>query len=559
MDRRTLLAFALLTLILVFFSRVSAPPKQPLGHTAAATSAATPGRPGPQADSGSSSAGSGDRAPAAPVASGTQGAGFHNILTPAGGPQVSFHTKLYDTAISPTGARVPRWVLSGYTDAKEQPADLVADAGPGMLRLSVDGPSGSRDFSETEFQATPTEHDGVKGLSLAAQDSSGAKVRIDFEFPEGRHDMGLKVSLDGFASDQGETFLQLAFCSGIAYPEINPKADRNGAAAVALLGKNQYLKHPLGRTSGSWNTRERGVLQWAGTRSKYFLLAAIPQTPLDGEVVLSRDQGQEAIQSALRLPLERSGPTEYHFTVYAGPMVYRNLEAYGAGLERSVDLGWSILLPFTRLLLRFFRAVHQMVPNYGIVILILSVLTKVLFYPLTKKSVESMKQMQLLKPEIDRVSEKFKDDPQRRNQAMMDLYKKHKVNPVGGCLPILIQMPVFIALYSVLNSSIELRKAPFALWIWDLSAPDKVASIAGFPLHILPLVMAATMFWQQKLTPTDPRQAAMAYMMPAIMTVFFYTMPSGLVFYWTVNNLMSIGQQIWMNRTMQHSRLAEIG
>ena len=117
-------------------------------------------------------------------------------------------------------------------------------------------------------------------------------------------------------------------------------------------------------------------------------------------------------------------------------------------------------------------------------------------------------------------------------------------------------MPVFVALYNVLNSSIELRKAPFTLWIRDLSAPDRVGEILGFPIHILPLVMAATMFWQQKLTPTDPRQASMTYLMPIFMTVFFYTLPSGLVFYWTVNNVMSVGQQIWMNRNMGHQLVA---
>jgi len=138
----------------------------------------------------------------------------------------------------------------------------------------------------------------------------------------------------------------------------------------------------------------------------------------------------------------------------------------------------------------------------------------------------------------------------------MALYKKHKVNPLGGCLPIVVQMPVFIALYNVLNSAVELRKAPFVLWIGDLSAPDRVGVVAGLPIHIMPLIMAGTMVWQQKLTPTDPRQAAMAYIMPIVMTVFFYAMPSGLVLYWTVTNLMAIGQQVWINRSVVQPTVA---
>jgi YidC/Oxa1 family membrane protein insertase len=557
MDRRTLLAFVLLTIILMLFSRVTSPPKRPAPAPATPTTASPAPAQERSSETGLSSSQEGGKV-GGQIGEGNTGRAFRNVLPHTSDGVFPVETKLFRTEVSPHGGRIGRWILSGYTDAREQPADLVAQPGLGMLNLRVDRPEGGLDLGEIDFQATATEEEGAKAVRLEAQDSSGATVRIDYEFPEGRTSAELKVALQGFASERGEAFLELSFPAGISFLERDQRVDHNGAAGIALLGKNQYVRHSLGRGSGGWTEREAGVVRWAGTRSKYFLLAFVPHEPCDGEIVLSRDQGANAIVSRLRVPLERGGPTEYRFTLYAGPMQYQSLQSVGVDLERALDLGWAVLVPFSRLLLRFFRAVHSVVPNYGIVILILSVLTKVLFYPLSKKSVESMKQMQLLKPEIDRISEKFKDDPQRRNQATMDLYKKNKVNPVGGCLPILIQMPVFIALYSVLNSAIELRKAPFALWIQDLSSPDKVGAIAGFPIHILPLVMAGTMFWQQKLTPTDPRQAAMAYLMPAVMTIFFYPMPSGLVFYWTVNNLMSIGQQIWMNRTMKHSQLATL-
>jgi YidC/Oxa1 family membrane protein insertase len=344
--------------------------------------------------------------------------------------------------------------------------------------------------------------------------------------------------------------VQLAFSGGIAHLERDPKLDRLASAGVAQIG-NRVVKKHLGRGAGDWVQRETGVVRWAGVRSKYFLLAVVPKGAPDGEVIMTRVRGDESIATSLRLPLSVDGPTEYEFDLYAGPMQYRALQQFSPGLEKAMDLGWKFIVPFTRLLRAFFHAVHRVVPNYGLVIITLSAVVKLLFYPLTRKSMESMRHMQLLKPEMDKLNEKYKDDAQKRNQAVLEMYRKHKVNPLGGCLPIVVQMPVFIALYNVLNTSIELRKAPFALWVQDLSAPDRVGAVLGLPIHILPLVMAGTMIWQQKLTPTDPRQAAMAYMMPVIMTVFFYAMPSGLVLYWTVTNLMAVAQQLWMNKSIK--------
>jgi YidC/Oxa1 family membrane protein insertase len=159
-----------------------------------------------------------------------------------------------------------------------------------------------------------------------------------------------------------------------------------------------------------------------------------------------------------------------------------------------------------------------------------------------------MRNMQKLQPEIQKIREKHKGDAQRMNKEVMGLYKREKINPLGGCLPLLLQMPVFIALYNVLMSSIEMRRAHFVWWINDLSSPDTVAVISGFAIHLLPILMAITMFVQQKMTPTDPRQAAMTYFMPILMLVFFYGLPSGLVLYWTANNAMTIGQQYLMQR-----------
>ena len=221
------------------------------------------------------------------------------------------------------------------------------------------------------------------------------------------------------------------------------------------------------------------------------------QPGVDAHVGIRRGAGENHIRTEVLLPLNLSGPTEYVVDLYAGPMDYAELARFKVGLEKARDLGWRWVVPVSKLLIKFFQMVHSVVPNYGLCIIILSILVKVVFYPLSRKSVESMRDMQRLTPEMERLYEKFKDDPQKKNQATLELYKKHKVNPLGGCLPIVVQMPVFIALYNVLSSAVELRKAPFGLWIGDLSAPDRVGAVAGLPIHIMPLIMAGTMVWQQ--------------------------------------------------------------
>jgi YidC/Oxa1 family membrane protein insertase len=553
MDRRTLIAFVLLTLVLILYQYMS-PKRQSRPPVATVSTLALRGADTSQTNSGPAPssiapAPSATGGPSVPAADRSQ---FANTLVSPDfiAPPLVIERGVYRAVLDPRGGRFTSWVLAKYTDARESTADLVADPQAGLFQLHLHTPGGDQDLSRTPFQMSTADPEGDPVVTLLAADASGATVQIRYQFPRDRYSTRMRISLSGFPEGGRGSSLELAFPAGIASLERDPKLDQMGAAGAALLGR-RVIKHRLGRGHGNWSEKESGVVEWAGTRSKYFLLAAIPKGSPDGDVILSHQEGSKSIASAVVLALPLEGPAEFEFEIYAGPMHYRELESYGVGLEKAVDLGWRIIVPFSRLLLLFFLAVHRIVANYGVVILILSVLTKVLFYPLTKKSMESMKQMQLLKPEIDRLNDKHKGDAQRRNQAMMELYKKHKINPLGGCLPVLIQMPVFIALYNVLNTSIELRKAPFFLWIQDLSAPDRVGQVLGFPLHILPLLMAGTMIWQQKLTPSDPRQAAMAYMMPIIMTVFFYPMPSGLVFYWTVNNLMSVGQQIWMNRTMK--------
>jgi YidC/Oxa1 family membrane protein insertase len=249
-------------------------------------------------------------------------------------------------------------------------------------------------------------------------------------------------------------------------------------------------------------------------------------------------------QLVMALPGE-SSPVN-RFVVYLGPSDYAMLSKIGeAQLARAQDLGWGWLLPINHLMLGVLDWLFALSRNYGIAIILLATLVRVLLHPLNMTSMRSMRAMQKVQPEMDRLREKYKDDAQALNTAVMALYKENKVNPAGGCLPMVLQMPVLFSLFQVLSNAIQLRQAPFVGWMGDLSAPDVLMTVGTFPIHLLPVIMALTGLLLQRFTPTNPQQAPSAYMMNVLMLVFFYGMPSGLVLYWTVMNLLSALQQ-WL-------------
>lgn len=228
---------------------------------------------------------------------------------------------------------------------------------------------------------------------------------------------------------------------------------------------------------------------------------------------------------------------------FAGPQEPNQLKTVAPGLEYVVDYGWLTVIAFP--LFWLLSMIQKLLHNWGVAIILLTVLIKLAFYPLSAKSYKSMAQMRELAPRLQRMKEQYGDDRQKMHQAMMDLYKTEKINPMGGCLPILIQIPVFISLYWVLLGSVEMRHAPFALWIQDLSAVD--------PYYVLPILMGLTMILQTRLNPTppDPIQAKVMMIMPLVFSVFFFFFPAGLVLYWLVNNVLSIAQQWYINRTIK--------
>jgi YidC/Oxa1 family membrane protein insertase len=292
-------------------------------------------------------------------------------------------------------------------------------------------------------------------------------------------------------------------------------------------------------------------------QNKYFLIAGFVadgrERPVAGMAHLdgAPERGQQSwwVERPLTLRPSAAGA---RLSFYLGPAQYDLLKSYKVGLEKSVDLGWKIFHPLAALTLGFMNWLYRWLPNYGLIIILLSVLTKVAFYPLTVSSTRSMKRMQEVQPKMKALQEKYKGNQEKLSQEMMKLYKEEKINPMGGCLPMLLQMPVFVALYQVLRGDIALRQAPFVAWINDLGQPDALFRLPfGLPFfgnefNLLPILMAASTYWQVKITPSAPAggasMAMMNKLMPVMMLVFFYSFPSGLVLYWLVNNLLTIYQ-----------------
>ncbi len=302
---------------------------------------------------------------------------------------------------------------------------------------------------------------------------------------------------------------------------------------------------------------------WIGLVQHYFVSAWIPQTK-EAQEFYTKDLGNKiyAIGTKSNLPSVAPGATkELNAKLYVGPQTHSELVKAAPGLEYTVDYGWLSFIASP--LFMILSMIQSLVGNWGFAIILLTVLIKLAFYPLSASGYRNMAQMRELAPRLQSLKEKFGDDRQKMQQAMMELYKKEKINPMGGCLPILVQIPVFISLYWMLLASVEMRHAPFILWIKDLSAPDTlfghISFLGNMPIGLLPILMGISMIIQTKLNPkpADPVQAKVMMIMPLAFSVFFFFFPAGLVLYWLVNNVLSIAQQARINHLIHAAALAK--
>jgi YidC/Oxa1 family membrane protein insertase len=396
---------------------------------------------------------------------------------------------------------------------------------------------------------------------------SGVRVRKTFSLDESGYRLHLKTEV----ANDGSAAVSPAFA--VTLPAVvRPSSDFKDLVAAGLAAGSVH-KEPIatfGRAGffGGQPTLEReyvGDVEWAGAYSHYFVTAMLPDAPRDARVHWRVvEQGHEVLVGVEQPPAAVLPGTalDREFGLYVGPKEPEVLAAAGGQLERSIDLGWSWIAPITRAFTWMLKACYRIIPNYGVAIILLTALVRLATAPLAARQMRSMKRMQELQPQLKALQEKYADDRQQQSQEMMKLYREAGVNPLGGCLPLLLQFPVLIGLYYALQSSIDLRQAPFMLWIDDLSRPETLfmLPVVGWPVRVLPILMTLSMVIQQRMTPTttmDPVQArTMMVVMPVMFFVMFYGFPSGLVLYWFVSNLLAVAQQMYLNRQAPSPRPA---
>lgn len=452
-----------------------------------------------------------------------------------------------------TSSKLPKFRVSSSQQQSEPNAvELLPPNGRGFT-LGINQGDQAIDLSAIEFIP---DHDAISlqpgersSLRLVARLPGERSVEKLFHFDSERYGIETEVRLVGFRED-AEAFL--GWDGGIARTEKSEETDVSDMWAVAFINE-ELREEKLGSDDNQMQWEDKGQVKLVGIRNKYFLTALSPADEGYFRAALHGDhRGVSVPNYSYKIGASvASGASSWRTLFYLGPLDYEELSSYNKELERSMNLGWPVIRQISALLMAVFVATYSVVPNYGWVIVLFATAIKVLVYPLTQKSFQSANKMQLMQPKILALREKFKSDPQRLSRETMKLYQEEGINPLGGCLPMVLQMPIFFALYNVFSNTIELRQAPFLLWIQDLSLPDEVV-VAGFGLHILPLLMAVSMFFQSKMTMKDPKQAALVYLMPVMMVFIFWKLSSGLVLYWTVFNVLSIAQQ-WVSARFKTS------
>ncbi|MCX7981918.1 MAG: membrane protein insertase YidC [Syntrophales bacterium] len=460
--------------------------------------------------------------------------------------QVTVETPLYRAVFSSKGAGLVSFKLKKYKktlDAASESVDIVS-LKPGMkYPLGVSFIHSSFDLPDNVFFNPSREKVEVKEKEEKIVFSTIVPGRIKIEksyiFYPHRYTVDMEIRVTNLSNGPIE---QMAVVNWYEYMDPKVERDDYGHTGPIVFHKNEVERPEVGKIKED-KVYGPGVT-WGGFESKYFLAAFISPHPSLTHIYVTKAATEDEITVMLKgekLVIPANQEASLNYRLFLGPKEYNLLKAEGVNLEDAIDFGsWLKWLAMPLLItLNFF---NKYINNYGVSIILLTVLIKILFWPLGNKSYKSMKEMQKLQPKLLELREKYKNDKQRLSQETMALYKAHKINPLGGCLPMIIQIPVFFGLYKALLYAIELRHAPFFGWIKDLSAKD--------PYYITPIVMGVTMFIQQKMTPTggDPMQQKIMLWMPVIFTFLFLNFPSGLVIYWLFNNIISIGQQIYVNK-----------
>jgi YidC/Oxa1 family membrane protein insertase len=463
-------------------------------------------------------------------------------------------TDVLDIEINTSGGTLQHATLKKYPVAKDRPNDLVAllSTEPRELGLIQTGLRTANEGEEPNHRASFTT--AAREFDMGGNDellvpltwtnNAGVTVVKEFQFTRGsyRIDVSQTVVNDSSEVWRGAEYAQIRRRSFETERSMfNVDTYSNDGPVVYNGEKSEKMDRDDLMSDGPVSLAGEGG--WTATIQHHFLSAVVP--PVSGEYRYNVSASNNVAVSSMIGPTQSIPPGgEFRFdtTLFVGPKLQSQLEDVDKTLKLTVDYGWLTVL--SQPLFWVLAKVHSVVGNWGWAIILVTVLIKMLFYKLTQASGRSMAKMREIQPRMKALQDRYKDDRQALSQAMMELYKREKVNPAAGCLPILIQMPFFLAFYWVLLESVEMRQAPFMLWITDLSSRD--------PFFILPLIMGVAMFFQQKLNPApaDPVQAKVMQIMPIMFTGFFAFFPSGLVLYWVTNTLLSIAQQWRINKVV---------
>lgn len=560
MDKKTIIAIVLSLGVLLIYQMFFA--KQPAPQKQAATPEKQTVQPVKEAATKTAAAPAPKVIPAKETARGTMAAPkdikvetakYIAIFSTKGGALKSFQLKDYQKDCTDCPDDVWPKIKKLFVKTSDQPlpkskglVELV-DVKEGMpYPLAVTFPESTIDIAPNAiYETSTTDLDITKSKEkqrLVFSQTYDNKIKVEkiFTFHPDNYTVGLDVKVYNLTDGPLNQITKLSWQQYVdPKKEMDSYGHEGPVASIAKsVEREEINKLDKEKTYGP------NVL-WSGYETKYFIASFIPENPSLTSTIMNRNTSDHMVSVSIKgqkevIPAGQNN--NFNYTLYLGPKQLSLLKSLNVGLDDSIDFGWFKWLAVP--LLAVLNFINNYIPNYGVAIIILTLLIKIIFWPLGNMSFKSMKEMQNIQPKIAELRAKYKKDPAKLNQETMALYRTHKVNPFGGCLPILIQIPIFFGLYKALLYAIELRHSPFFGWIQDLSALD--------PYYITPIIMGATQFIQQKMTPTmgDPMQAKMMLLMPVIFTFFFLNFPSGLVVYWLFNNVFSIGQQLYINKKL---------
>jgi YidC/Oxa1 family membrane protein insertase len=472
---------------------------------------------------------------------------------------VTIHTPLYIVTISENGAKITSFLLKNYKESVGEDAALKEMVPKEFIDGTIMQEFKQKSVPGFENAVFSTRLDGntidvynlPKTITFYWTSANGIEIEKEYHFSPNTYLIGLQYNIKNRSTKNFEDALSVQLKQFI---DVDKTMYGFEGASGLISGNMERIKSD----DIEGNINVSGDIKWVAIETQYFLTSIVAEKPRSAQMRVELIQEKVVKNSYMEnnRNFVLGDQSTYQYNIYLGPKSMKVLNDMNNELDRTVDFGIFDFLakPF----LWCMNFIYDYIPNYGVAIIILTIIIKILLWPLGNKSYKSMAEMKKLQPLVNDLREKYKDDKKKLNQEMMALYKTYKVNPMGGCLPMILQIPVFIAFYRMLYEAIELRHAPFFGWINDLSAPDRLFRFdfaiplmqPPYGIPVLTLIMGATMFVQQKMSPPpgDPSQAKIMMFMPLIFTVIFVNFSSGLVLYWLVNNILSIGQQYYVQK-----------